>query len=338
MMTQLPPREYVLQALAHQESCILPYQWEMVPQLEAAVDEHLGGAAWRQGLITFIGGVDFSLPHRAVGENRYTDIYGSVWVSGDIQHLVEPALAQCSLSELQWPDVDRLWSEQKFAKEHQLSHASDLYRQAGWGAGLFERAWALRGFEDLMMDMACQPHAARALFYAIYEHQSQIVGKLLEVDVDGMFFGDDWGQQRGMLMSPAMWRDYIKPLQKKLYDQVHAAGKQVFQHCCGSIMEILPEVIEIGVDCLHPVQYEAMDVFKIKRIYGRDLALWGAGPSQSIIPFGTPDEIRECFSLLRDQLGSGGGYICAPGKTMLIETPVENAIATVEGVSGQRLI
>jgi len=329
------PRNHVIEAFRHTQPAVLPYQWDMRPALRDAIDTHLEGTCWRDSLTVFMHGTDFPLPHETQSDDTYLDAYGAVWQSGTIQHLVQPALSEPSLQELVWPDIDVIWSQHADGMRHQLAEHPERYRMAGLGAGLFERAWAIRGFAEVLMDMAADPTFATSLFDAIFEHQSQIVAKLLTLDLDAIWFSDDWGQQRGMIMSPTLWRQYIKPRKARLIEQVHRAGMKAIVHSCGSVTEILSEIVEIGVDCLHPIQPEAMDPFAVKQACGKDIVLWGGGPSQSLIPFGTPDEIRERFRRLRAVLGEGGGYICAPAKTITAETPVANAIATVEGVAGQ---
>ena len=143
-------------------------------------------------------------------------------------------------------------------------------------------------------------------------------------------FSDDWGDQRGVILGPARWRRYIKPYQAKLYEKVHRAGKFTLSHCCGNIRDILPDVIEIGLDVLQSVQPEAMDPYVLKREYGKDITFWGGLGSQRLVPFGTPDEIREEVKRLCDAMGRDGGYILGPAKSMQPETPTENAAAVVE--------
>lgn len=118
----------------------------------------------------------------------------------------------------------------------------------------------------------------------------------------------------------------------RLYVRTYEADKHVLTHCCGSIVEILPDVIEIGLDVYESVQPEAKDnsPYELKRKYGDKLTLWGGLGSQSIIPFGTPDEIRAEVARLCRKMGRGGGYILSPAKGLQPETPTENAVAVVE--------
>lgn len=332
------PRDYVVEAFEFREPAVLPYQWYMDQAVRDAVDARMGGTRWRDRLISFFYEDCFPLPNREIGDSgQYIDAYGSRWARGSIMHLLRPALAEPDLRGFVWPDVDALWAGHADALRARLAAHPDRYRVAGLSFGLFERGWTLRGFAEILMDMASDPAFAEALFDAIMEHQMRIVDKLLMLDIDAVWFSDDWGQQTGLIMGPALWRRYIKPRKAAMIAQVHRAGKKAVMHCCGSVMEIMPEIVEIGLDGLQSLQPEAMDPFELKRRFGRDIVLWGGGPSQSLIPFGAPDEIRAAFRRLRSEMGVGGGYICGPAKPMLAETPVENAIATMEGVVGHPL-
>lgn len=336
--TPKAPRDHVRDAFEHREPAIIPYQWDMEPSVREAVDARLGGSAWRDHLTDFFDWVHFPLPNLETrSDGHYVDAYGSRWESGNIMHLLQPVLSEADLSPLSWPDVEALWKAHKDEVAVRTAEHSGRYRLAGLSFGLFERAWTLRGFTEVLMDMAADPGFAGRLFDAIQEHQLHILDKLLTLDIDAIWFSDDWGQQNGLIMGPELWRRYIKPRKAKMIDRVHQAGKKAVMHCCGSVMDILPEIIEIGLDGLQSLQPEAMDPFVLKREYGKDIVLWGGGPSQSLIPFGRPEEIREHFRRLREVMGAGGGYVCSAAKTIMTDTSVDNAIATVEGVVGHRI-
>jgi len=119
---------------------------------------------------------------------------------------------------------------------------------------------------------------------------------------------------------------------EKLYRRVHEAGKYTLTHCCGSIAEIIPDLIEIGLDVYESVQPEAKNnsPYELKKKYGDKITFWGALGSQSTVPFGTPQDIRKEVRRLCSELGKGGGYILSPAKPLQPETPVENAVAVIE--------
>ena len=168
-------------------------------------------------------------------------------------------------------------------------------------------------------------------------HQLDIIDRLLELPIDGIFFGDDWGYQNGILIGAKRWREMLKPRIARMYERVRNAEKYVLTHCCGSIAEILPDVIEIGLDVYESVQPEAKDSdpIALKRRFGDELTFWGGLGSQSIIPFGSPREIMDEVTRLSKEMGRGGGYILSPAKKLQPETPIENAAAVVEALLEQ---
>ncbi len=134
------------------------------------------------------------------------------------------------------------------------------------------------------------------------------------------------------MIGPECWRRHLKPRYARIYEAAHAQGKITISHCCGSVADIMPDLIEIGLDVLESVQPEArgMDPYELKKNWGDKIAFWGCLGSQSTIPFGSPAGIRAEVGRLRDRMGEGGGYILAPAKDLQPETPTENAIAALE--------
>ena len=182
------------------------------------------------------------------------------------------------------------------------------------------------------MDAAANPGFYDELVEQVANHQLAMLDRLLDLSVDGVMFSDDWGYQDGVLLGPERWRRFVKPRLARLYARVHRADKLVLTHCCGSIDEILPDAIEIGLDVYESVQPEAKNSnpYELKRKYGDRITFWGGLGSQSTIPFGTPDEIRAEVGRLCREMGKGGGYILAPAKGLQPETSTQNAAAVVE--------
>jgi uroporphyrinogen decarboxylase len=200
------------------------------------------------------------------------------------------------------------------------------------GYGLFERTWTLRGFENILSDCILEEDFYDELVGKVAEHQMAMVERILKLPVDGIMFSDDWGYQKGVLIGAKRWRKFLKPRLAQMYQQVHDASKYTLSHCCGSIAEIMPDLIEIGLDVIESVQPEAvgMNPYELKRRFGKEITFWGGLGSQSTIQFGTPTEIKAEVQKLRREMGVGGGYILAPAKALQPGTPVENAAAVVE--------
>jgi uroporphyrinogen decarboxylase len=153
--------------------------------------------------------------------------------------------------------------------------------------------------------------------------------------VDSVHFGDDWGQQRGMLMGPKLWRRFIKPHLARMYAAAHEGGKYVTIHSCGKVQEVFPDLIEIGLNCFNPFQPEVMDVYEMKRLYGDRLSFNGGVSTQRTLPYGTPEEIKAEARRLMAEVGQGGGYILSPAHAIPGDAKPENMVALIEAVHEQ---
>jgi len=155
-----------------------------------------------------------------------------------------------------------------------------------------------------------------------------------ELGVDIVQLGDDIGSQQGMLVSPALWRKYLKPLMAKIIADIKGANPEtlVFYHSDGNIEAVIPDLIEIGVDVLNPVQPECMDIAKLKKKYGNWLSFWGGIGVQTTMPFGTPDDVRRAVKHVIRDAGRGGGLLVAPAHLIERDVPWHNVEAFVEAV------
>ena len=150
----------------------------------------------------------------------------------------------------------------------------------------------------------------------------------------GWRLSDDYGTQRGMLMSPSHWRGLIKPRLAEIYGLAKRHGRTVFHHSCGNIVPIIGDLIDLGLDVLHPIQPEAMDVAGLKREFGADVTFCGGIRTQDLLPHGTPQEVRDEVRRLKDLLGKGGGYILEPGITLQADVPMANLLAMFDEARG----
>jgi len=337
----LSPKDRVLAQIDHQETDPVPYTLGFEGDIPERLDEHYGDAAWRDLLENAIVRVPGPNLFVDEAEDAYcTDLYGTMWrVDRRPFHLQEPALKEPSLAGYTFPDVAAVL-EQNWDREEALrfieQHA-DRFLVIGFDFGLFERTWTLRGFDGALMDTAAEPGFYKELTRRVAEHQMEIVENLVQLPVDGIMFSDDWGYQQGVLLGPDRWREILKPHLAQMYARVHEADKFVLSHCCGSIVDILPDVIEIGLDVYESVQPEARgnSPYELKRAYGDQITFWGGLGSQSVIPLGTPEEIKMEVANLCRKMGSDGGYILGPAKPLQPETPTENAAAVVEAFLAQ---
>jgi len=211
-----------------------------------------------------------------------------------------------------------------------VAKSTDAFKLAKIGMLLFERAWSLRGMENLLVDMYENGEFVTALLGKITDYNLSIINEALKYDFDGFYFGDDYGQQRGMIMSPESWRLFFKPCLAKMFEPIKSKGLPVMLHSCGNIEQILPDLIEIGLDVYQTVQPEVYDLKKLKLAYGKDLCFYGGISTQGTLAFSTPSEVRSVVKETVDTLNDDGGYICAPTHQVQADVPVENVLAFIE--------
>jgi uroporphyrinogen decarboxylase len=200
----------------------------------------------------------------------------------------------------------------------------------------FEKAYFSRGIENFLADMAADPGFAKKLLAKIIDKNMVMLENILTIpEIDGILLGSDWGSQRGLLMSPAVWDDMIAPGEHREYDLIHSYGKDVWVHSCGCIDVIIPRLVEMGLDVLNPIQPECMDIQNLKDSYGDKLSFWGGISTQDTLPYGTPDEVKKEARRVRDILAKNGGYILAPSQSLQGDVPVENIMALLEVANEQ---
>ncbi len=194
----------------------------------------------------------------------------------------------------------------------------------------------LRGFEDWFLDLAADQKLAAALFDAAVENSTALTEEILKAGgdlADVVACGDDLGFQNGLVVSPELYRRLFKPRHKRYFDTIKKyTSAFIHFHCCGSIHEILDDLIELGVDAIHPVQVSAkdMDSSILGAEFGDRLSFWGAIDTQQVLPNGTPEEIKAEVKRRIKDLAPGGGYVLGAVHNIQPEVPVENIIAMYE--------
>jgi uroporphyrinogen decarboxylase len=204
--------------------------------------------------------------------------------------------------------------------------------------GPFDIARYMRGTEQFLMDLALEPRKAEVLLDKVTEFAMEYMDRCMEQAAglaEGVFCGDDFGSQVGMVMSPAMWRKYVKPRYKTLIERIKGHGLVYVHHSCGGVRPIIPDLIELGVDVLNPIQPLAagMDPAELGEEYGRDLCFYGGIDEQQTLPYGTPADVRRETRHRIETLGKYGGYIVAPSHAFQPDTPLENILAMYEEVN-----
>jgi uroporphyrinogen decarboxylase len=216
------------------------------------------------------------------------------------------------IKDYQPPDVEKpsLFDSARKAVQNIDRSETLIFADNGWG--IFERAWMLAGMDNLLIWMIQEPEAVNILMEKITHIKLRITERFIkEVSVDGIMYGDDWGGEQSILMGPELWRKFIKPRQKKLYDVCKENNVFIRQHSDGHIQEIFPDLVEMGLDILNPLQPECNDTEKAKKDFGDKLAFHGAVSSR-LMDTGTPEQVTEEVKTRINQLGKNGGYILAP--------------------------
>lgn len=270
-----------------------------------------------------------------IGKNRVRDAFGVTWdrsIDKDIGNVERPLLADATLAGLELPDpcADRFYSD----IPRNLSRYGDRFRVYRIGFSLYERAWTLRGMENLMMDFFDHPVFVHELLHTIADYNIAQVRKALTYDIDAVYFGDDWGQQHGLQMGPRIWREFVYPELKRMYAAVRDAGKYVFIHSCGDVDELFDDLIDAGLNCFNPFQPEVMDVASLIEQYRGRLSFHGGLSTQKTLPFGTPEAVvSETRDLL--ELGKNGSFILSPAHSVEGDVPLENMLAFINEARSQ---
>jgi uroporphyrinogen-III decarboxylase len=199
---------------------------------------------------------------------------------------------------------------------------------------IFETAWALRGLETLLMDMLADPDLADAILDIPFRYHLTAAKRLARMGVDMIWTGDDVGAQNAMLISPETWRRFLKPRMAAFISEVKAIRPaiKIAYHSDGNIEPIIPELIEIGLDVLNPIQPASMDPAAIKRRYGDKLCFWGTIDEQNTLPFGSPEDVRREVRQRIETVGKSGGLIIGPTHHVQLDTPIENFEAMVDEI------
>ena len=230
-------------------------------------------------------------------------------------------LKKISLDDYVWPEVD----EKSVEKVRSLRKKCEDYCLYGGVTHLWEIAWQLTGFTEIMKMMFKNPRIVDQILDELHRIRVEEAILLCEAGVDVIVDGDDVGMQKGMMMSPELWRRFLKPRYAELVDICHKRGTFFHFHSDGWIEPIIPDLIEIGVDILNPVQPECMDPVKLKEAYGDKICFDGTIGVQSTLPFGTPEEVAYEVKERIYKLGPTG-LILGPTHAIQPDVPIENIL------------
>jgi uroporphyrinogen decarboxylase len=331
-------RERVRTALEHRQPDRVPYSL----QFTAPAREKM--AAWygdrdfesRLGNCFAIHTCHPKAAWQEVEPGIVRDHFGMIWdkrQDKDIGMVMNRAVTPENVDTYPFPDPANplIWEPIRAA----VANRGDTYVVAQLGFSLFERSWGLAGMPEILMAMAADPAFVNRLLDRILEYNLQVIERACALGVDAMLFGDDWGCQRGLMMGPARWREFIAPRAGEMYRAAKRHGKTVLIHCCGKVEELFPELIQLGVDVFNPFQPEAMDVYAAKRRFGKDLCFFGGISTQRTLPYATPEQTRAEVLRLLAEVGRQGGYIAAPAHSIPADARPENIAAMIDALQRQ---
>ncbi len=265
--------------------------------------------------------------------DSFTDAWGIEWVKegGFNQIRNEPLRGKSDAEVLDYRFPADCLPELMAPMERLVESAGGYFLGCDVSPCLFEMICRLRGMENAWMDLAASPDMAQSLYQKACEFSLKLAeAACRQFPLDWLWTGDDVGSQRDLMMSLACWRQHIRPHLARIFAVGKAHGLVVAYHSCGAIRRIIPDLIEIGLDVLNPIQgiCPGMDPVELKREYGRDLAFMGGVDTQHLLPNGSAEEVyAETSRLLEAMTANGGGYILAASHTVPPETPLDNIFA-----------
>lgn len=330
-------RDIVIDALEFRRPAYVPWAWDMTHQCAERCREHLGA----DDLSAFIGShfLDVGATigrFEPIDAGHVRDTYGVLWdrtIDKDIGTPCDwPIKQPRDLDRYEWPDPNNdAWYA---GIPERIAAHPDLFSRYTVGFSLYERAWTMRGMDNLLMDMVERPEFVEEFLDAIVEHNLVQIRRALDYDVDAVYCGDDYGMQTGLIMGIEHWRRFIKPCLARMFAPVHEAGNYMCMHSCGCVEELFDELVEIGLNLFNPFQPDVMDVFALKKRYHGRLAFHGGMSVQNVLPFGSVGEVREMTERLIEA-GREGGYIFAPSHSVPRDVPPANVVAMMDVLRAQ---
>jgi uroporphyrinogen decarboxylase len=257
------------------------------------------------------------------------DAWGSTWrilrqgINGEVKipAIEDIAKVQEYHPPLEWLAEEWQKHDDMIDRKIEAGRKNNTFIYGGY-IEIFQRMQFIRGTENLLYDLAGEPESAIILRDKVTDYFKQYLGYWLKKDVDAIYFSDDFGTQRSLLISPKMWREIFKPAYKEIMDIVKESGKFIFYHTCGHVLALYPEFIELGIDAVNS-QIHCMGLENLAEKFAGKITFWGEMDRQSLLPFGTPQEIYRAAGMMKEKLFvNGGGLI---GHSVAgVDVPLEN--------------
>jgi len=355
----MTPRERILAILNREPADRMPVDLWHTPEIERMLIAHTGAAdgfgMWqRLGLDKIVWDfMDYRVAQNEVSGSQVGALamgQRTMWGAllrdveagaAHYQETVAPPMAGYESPDQidgypYWPDPDRF----EYAAARALAEQARRHDFAVIGPWVshFEIYSQLRGIEQSLMDLALNPDLVEATLDRVEAIQTEMMHRFLGESahlVDLVFISDDIGGQKGMLMSPRMWRKHLKPRLARWCDLIHSYDTPVFYHTDGGVGPVIPELLEVGVDVLNPIQHACpgMDVAELAAEYAGHVVFHGGIDNQQVLPFGSADDVRAETLRCLETLGAGRqGYICCSCHNVQPGTPLENILMMIDTV------
>lgn len=333
-------RERVLRAIAHLPTDRMPADYHATQQVTDRLLQHLGLPdieALLQLLQIDMRRVWFSytLPDIVDAEGYVHNMWGLRTHPGKTGKVLSPFTEETTVDAVYahpWPTADML--DYHGIAEQCQTHENYITYGSPWCPFFHEIGWLI-GQENYLIWMHTRPELIEAITDCIVSFEIEVTRRFLQAcngKLDIAFFGNDFGTQRGLLISPELFQRFLRKPLKRFYDLAHEYGCKVMQHSCGSVRDIIPWLAADGVDILNPIQIRAngMELPALAQQYGSTITFHGGVDTQHTLPFGTPDEVREQVRSYRTLTRENGGYILCSSQDFIEDIPEENILAMYE--------
>lgn len=335
-------RERVIQAIAHKATDRAPANYGAHQVVTDGLIRKLGVADMEELLVSL--GVDmrrvfldYGQPDTGPDADGYMrGMWGARYREEDpgdgIPNYIPPFNEDSTVDDVHaqaWPDPEKL--DYSSVRGH-CSKYHDEYATFGapWSPFFHEVGWLI-GQENFMVWMLTKPDVMHAIIQHVTDYEVEVTRRFLDA-ADGMldiaYFGNDFGTQRGLFISPQMWNEFMRKPLKRFFDTAHDCGCKVMKHSCGAVREIIPFLIADGVDILDPVQVgaEGMGLAGLHRDFGDDLCFHGGVDTQRTLPFGSAEEVRAEVRSYLDLTQKHGGYILCGSQELIEDIPLDNIL------------
>lgn len=332
-------KERVYSAIQHQETDFVPYYLDFTPPVTKLLQKHYRNEDVNEAVGNHLLSIGAKRSRPLYADPKIygeysRDEFGVLWHNDEDNrgHVVEYPLKGLNLRGYIFPDPE---DPSRFAHLLSLLKKKKELFVLAWVGDFWERATFICPPEELLTAFHLKASFVEELLDKIASYNLATAKELISYGVDGLCLSDDYGTQKALLMSPKQWRHFIKPHLAELFSLAHKRNLFALLHSDGNIKEIIPDLIEIGLDVLNPVQPECMDPYEIKKEFGKELCLWGAIGTQQLLNKATVFQVKKEARRAKEILGKDGGYILGPGITVQKDCPLENILALIDETKGR---